>query len=138
VCVEDVEASASVHQDLREPRVPNDWIDHQWVLTRVGDAVRVILSAERDGVIRPVKEGGRRLLRGEDFVSLSLALAAGHVDGGPPENEEDVFHSGEATGVAVTPVLLGLAVLRGGATVEPLEHVALLESLVDRHLVVGT
>jgi hypothetical protein len=138
VCVEDVEASASVHQDLREPRVPNDWIDHQWVLTPVGDAVRVILAAERDGVLRPVKEGGRRLLRGEDFVPLSLALAAGHVDGGPPENEEDVFHSGEATGVVVTPVLLGLAVLRGGATVEPLEHVALLESLVDRRLVVGT
>jgi hypothetical protein len=57
---------------------------------------------------------------------------------GPPEDEEDVFHSGESTGVAVTPVLLGLAVLRGGAAVEPLEHVALLEGVVDRRLVVGT
>jgi hypothetical protein len=55
-----------------------------------------------------------------------------------PEDEEDVLHRGEATGVAVTPILLGLAVLRGGAAVEPLEHVALLEGVVDRRLVVGT
>jgi hypothetical protein len=57
---------------------------------------------------------------------------------GPPEDEEDVFYGGEATGVAVTPILLGLAVLRGGTAVEPLEHVALLEGVVDRRLVVGT
>jgi hypothetical protein len=56
----------------------------------------------------------------------------------PPEDEEDVLHRGEATGVAVTLVLLGLAVLRGGAAIEPLEHVALLESVIDRRLVVGT
>jgi hypothetical protein len=91
--------------------------DHQRVLTRVGDAVRVILTAECDGILRPVEEGGRHLLRGEDLVPLSLALAAGHVDGWPPEDEEDVFYSGEATGVAVNPILLGLAVLRGGTTV---------------------
>jgi hypothetical protein len=71
-------------------------------------------------------------------VSLPLALAAGHVDGWPPEDEEDVFHSREATGAAVTPILLGLAVLRGGTAVEPLEHVALLEGVVDRRLVVET
>jgi hypothetical protein len=52
--------------------------------------------------------------------------------------EDDVLHSGEATGVAITAVLLGLIVLRGGAAVEPLEHVALLESVVDRCFVVGT
>jgi hypothetical protein len=55
-----------------------------------------------------------------------------------PEDEEDVFHSGEATGVAVTPILLVLAVLRGGTAIEPLEHVALLEGAVDRRLVVWT
>jgi hypothetical protein len=57
---------------------------------------------------------------------------------GPPEDEEDVFHGGEAAGVAVTPVLLGLVVLRCGSAVEPLEQVALLEGVVDRRLVVGT
>jgi hypothetical protein len=100
----------------------------------------VILAAERNGVLRPVEEGGRCLLYGEDLVPLPLALSARHVDGRPPEDEEDVLHSGEAAGVAVTPILLRFAVLRGGscAVVEPLEHVALLEGVVDRRLVVGT
>jgi hypothetical protein len=56
----------------------------------------------------------------------------------PPEDEEDVLHGREAAGVAITPVLLGFVVLRGGAAVEPLEHIALLEGVVDRCLVVGT
>jgi hypothetical protein len=60
------------------------------------------------------------------------------VNGWPPEDEEDVLHRGEAAGVAVTPILLGLAVLRGGEAVEPLEHVALLEGVVYQRLVVGT
>jgi hypothetical protein len=66
VRVEDVEAAASVHQDLREPRVPDDRVDHQWVLARVGNAVRVVFTTEGDGILRPVEERGRRLLRGED------------------------------------------------------------------------
>jgi hypothetical protein len=56
----------------------------------------------------------------------------------PPEDEEGILHGGEAAGVAVNPVLLGLVVLRGGAAVEPLEHVTLLEGVVDRRFVVGT
>jgi hypothetical protein len=98
----------------------------------------VILAAERDGVLRPVEEGVRRLLRGENLVPLPLALAARHVDGWPPEDEEYILHGGEAAGIAVTPVLLGLVVFCGGAAVEPLEHVALLEGVVDRRFVVGT
>jgi hypothetical protein len=66
-------------------------------------------------------------------------VATGHVNGRPPpEDEEDVFHGGEAAGVAITPVLLGLVILRGGVAIEPLEHVALLEVVVDRHLVIRT
>jgi hypothetical protein len=98
----------------------------------------MIFAAECDGVLRPVEEGGRRLFRSKDFMPLPLALAAGHVDGRPPEDKEDVFHGGEAADIDVTPVFLGLAVLRGGAAVESLEHVALLEGVVDRRFVVGT
>jgi hypothetical protein len=121
-----------------EPRVPSDRVDHQWVLARVRDAVRMIFTAEGDGVLQPVKKGGRRLLRGEDLVPLPLALADRHVDGRPPEDEEHVLHGGEAAGVAITPVLLGLNVLRGGAAVKLFEHIALLEGVVDRCLVVRT
>jgi hypothetical protein len=53
-----------------------------------------------------------------------------------PEDEEDVLHHREATGVSVTTVLLGLAILHGVAAVVLLEHVALLEGVVDRCLVV--
>jgi hypothetical protein len=98
----------------------------------------VILTAEGDGVLRLVEEGGRRLLRGEDLVPLPLALAVGHVDGRPPKDEEDVLHRGEAVGVAVTPILLGLTVLRGGAAVVSLEQVTLFEGVVDWRLVVRT
>jgi hypothetical protein len=96
----------------------------------------VILVAEGDGVIRPVEEGGRSLFRSEDIVPLPLALAVGHGHGRSPEDEEDVFHRGEAAGVAVTPILLGPTVLRGGAAVVFFEHVALLKGVVDRRLVV--
>jgi hypothetical protein len=138
VCVEDVEAVVSVHQHFREPCVPDDRVDHQRVLARIGDAIQVILAAEGGGVLRPVEEVGRSLLHGEDLVPLAFALAVGHVDGRPPEDEEDVLHRREAAGVAVTPILLGLADLRGGATVIPLQQVALLEGVVDWRLVVGT
>jgi hypothetical protein len=138
VHVEYVEAVASIHQHLGEPGVPDDGVDHQRVLARIGHAVRVIFTAEGDGVLRPAKEGGRSLLHTEDLVPLLLALAVGHVHGRPPEDEEDVFHRGEADGVAVTPILLDLAILRSGAGVVSFEQVALLEGVVDRRLVVRT
>jgi hypothetical protein len=53
-----------------------------------------------------------------------------------PEDEEDVLHRREATSVSVTTVLLGLATLRGGVAVVLVEHVALLEGVVDRCLMV--
>jgi hypothetical protein len=96
----------------------------------------VVFVTEGDGILRPVKEGGRRLLRGEDLVPLPLALAARHVDGRSPEDEEHVLYGGETAGVAISSVLLGLRVLCGGATVELLEHVALLEGVVHWGLVV--
>jgi translation initiation factor IF-1 len=106
VRVEDVEAAASVHQHLGEACIAVDWVDDQRVLARVGDAVRMILAAEGDGVLRLVEEGGRSLLCGEDLVLLPLALAVGHIHGRPPEDEEDVFHRGEAAAVTVPPSFL--------------------------------
>jgi hypothetical protein len=138
VRADDVEVAASVHHHLREPGVPDDRVDHQQVLARIGDAVQVILAAEGDGVLLPVEEGGRSLLRGEDLVPLPLALAVGHVHGRPPEDQEDVFHRGEVADVAITAILVGLAILRGSATVVSLEQVALLEGVVDWRLVVRT
>jgi hypothetical protein len=67
-------------------------------------------------------------------VPLLLALVVGHVHGRSPEDKEDVLHRREATGISITAVLLGLAILRGGAAIVFLEHVALLEGVVDQGL----
>jgi hypothetical protein len=98
----------------------------------------VIFTAEGDGILRPVEEGGWRLLRGEDLMLLPLALEARHVDGRSPEDEEHVLHGGEAAGVAISSVLLGLRVLRGGAAVELFEHITLLKGVVHRSLLIRT
>jgi hypothetical protein len=125
-----------VHQHLGEARVAGDRVDDQRVLDSVRDAVRVILAADGDGVPRPVEEGGRSLFHDEDFVPFPLALAVGHVNGQSPEDKEHVLHRGEAADVAVTPILFGLAILCSGAAVVFFEHVALLEGVFDRHLVI--
>jgi hypothetical protein len=51
----------------------------------------MILAAERDGILRPIEEGRRRLLCGENLVPLPLALAAGLVDGRPPRKMRKTF-----------------------------------------------
>jgi hypothetical protein len=106
VSVEDVEDAAAVHQHLRELRVADDRIDYQRVLARVGDAVRVILMTEGDGLLRPIEEGRRGLLCGVDLVLLPLALAAGNVQRGPPKDEEDFLHRGETAGTPSPPSFL--------------------------------
>jgi hypothetical protein len=98
----------------------------------------VVFPAEGDGVLRPVQEGGRCLLCSEDLVPLPLALASRHVDSGSPKDEEHILHDGEAAGVAVSPVLLGLRVLCGGEAVKLLEHVALLKGVIYWGLVIWT
>jgi hypothetical protein len=54
----------------------------------------------------------------------------------PPEDEEDILHCRKAANTPVSTDLLSLAFLRGGAVVVLLEHVALLEGVVDWDLVV--
>jgi hypothetical protein len=41
-------------------------------LARIGDAVRVILAAEGDGILQPVEEEGRSLFRGKDLMPPRL------------------------------------------------------------------
>jgi hypothetical protein len=55
-----------------------------------------------------------------------------------PKDEEHVFHGGEAADVAISSVFLGLCLLRGGAAIELLEHIALLKGVVYWGLVVRT
>jgi hypothetical protein len=52
--VDDVEAAASVHEDLGEPGVADDGVDDERVLSWARHAVRVVALVEGDGLVGPV------------------------------------------------------------------------------------
>jgi hypothetical protein len=52
--VDDVEAAASVHEDLGKPDVADDGVDNEWVLSRARHAVGVVALVEGDGLVGPV------------------------------------------------------------------------------------
>jgi hypothetical protein len=56
--VDDVEATAYVHEHLGEARVGDDGIDDERVYSRIGDVVRMVTTVERDGCFGLVKEKG--------------------------------------------------------------------------------
>jgi hypothetical protein len=49
--VDDVEAAASVHEDLGKPDVADDAIDNERVLSRARHAVGVVTLVEGDGLV---------------------------------------------------------------------------------------
>jgi hypothetical protein len=52
--VDDVEAAASVHEDLGEPSVADDRVDNEWVPSWARYAVGVVALVEGDGLVGPV------------------------------------------------------------------------------------
>jgi hypothetical protein len=52
--VDDVEAAASVHEDLGEPDVADDRVDNEQVFPRARHAVGVVVLVEGDGLVGPV------------------------------------------------------------------------------------
>jgi hypothetical protein len=52
--VDDVDAAASVHEDLGEPDVADDGVDNERVLSWARHAVDVVALVEGDGLVGPV------------------------------------------------------------------------------------
>jgi hypothetical protein len=52
--LDDVEAAASVHEDLGEPGVADDGVDDERVLSWARHAVGVVALVEGDGLVGPV------------------------------------------------------------------------------------
>jgi hypothetical protein len=52
--VDDVEAAASVHEDLGEPDVADDGVDNERIFPRARHVVGVVALVEGDGLVRPV------------------------------------------------------------------------------------
>jgi hypothetical protein len=56
--INDVETAASVHVHLGEACVGDDGIDDEWVDSRIGDVVWVVIMVKSDGHLGPIKEEG--------------------------------------------------------------------------------
>jgi hypothetical protein len=52
--VDDVEAAASIHENLGEPDVADDGVDNERVFSRAWHAVGVVALVEGDGLVGPV------------------------------------------------------------------------------------
>jgi hypothetical protein len=55
--VHDVEATASIHQYLGEPRVADDGVDNKRISARLRNKIRVVVTIKSDGRSGLVKEG---------------------------------------------------------------------------------
>src|SRR6185503_5779346 len=105
--------------------------------SRMRDVVGVVLAAKGDGILRPVEVGWRGLGDGKDFAALTLALPRSHIRRRSSKDEEGVLHWGELViSTLVASILLLVLVAMRDAVVVFLEHLALLEGMVDRALVV--
>ena len=97
----------------------------------------MVLAAKGDGVLRTVEVGWCGLGDGEDFPAFPLALSRGHARRWPSKDEEGVLHRGELViSTFAASILLLVLVAMHDAVVVLLEHLALLEGMVDRALVV--
>jgi hypothetical protein len=61
--VNNVENVASVYEHLGEACVGDDGIDDEWVDSRIGDVIWVVIIIKSNGHLRPVKEEGSRVAR---------------------------------------------------------------------------
>jgi hypothetical protein len=52
--IDDVEAAASVHEDLGEPDIADDGVDNERVLSWARHAIGVVALVEGDGLVGPV------------------------------------------------------------------------------------
>jgi hypothetical protein len=52
--VDDVEAAASVHEDLGEPDVADDGVDNERIFPRARHAVGMVALVEGDGLVGPI------------------------------------------------------------------------------------
>ena len=123
--MEYVEAAAPIHQYLGEARGAHDWVDHEQVVPRVRNVIRVIPLVKGDGCREPLEPHWSG--KGVDDVHLLLSdavLQTGFVCLGALEDHEamislrklSVIHQGSVHRLAgLRGRLLGLTLLVEGA-----------------------
>jgi hypothetical protein len=139
--IDDVEAAASIHEDLGEPRVANDGVDNERVPSWARHAVRVVALVEGDGLVGLVEVDWRRLLHRADLPALLLAVPSRGVRHLPIVDHEAVVDLGELLCLValLLVVVLAFAISRRGPgymEVAP-KHDAFLKGVLDETLVIG-
>jgi hypothetical protein len=139
--IDDIEATASIHKYLREACVADDGVYDERVPPRVGHVVRMVVSVEGDGVVRPISIDWGRYLNRENLPALLLLLSWTKVDGINPKNHVLIVYVGEAIVLVVFSVVGSLLVAffcRGaGLVVKSSEHVTFAAGVFNRALVVS-
>jgi hypothetical protein len=139
--VDDVEAAASVHEDLGEPGVADDRIDNERVPSWARHAVGVVALVEGDGLVGPVQVDWRHHLHRADLPALLLAVPSRGVRHLPTIDHEAAVDLGELLFLValLLVVVLAFAISRwwpGLMEVAP-KHDAFLEGVLDGTLVIG-
>jgi hypothetical protein len=139
--VDDVEAAASVHEDLGKPDVADDGIDNERVLPWARHAVGVVALVEGDGLVGPVQVDWRRHLHRADLPALLLAVPSLGVRHLPTVDHEAVMDLGELLCfvVLLLVVVMAFATFRRGSDLMEVapKHDALLKGVLDGTLMIG-
>ena len=99
VDVEDVEATASVHQHLGEALLVDDGVNDKWVTTRSGNVGRMVPLIEGDRRFQPAEKGGDSHLRGAYLPIAYLVLALGPDDIGSIEDHDAFIGIGKTVSI---------------------------------------
>jgi hypothetical protein len=139
--VDDVEAAASIHEDLGEPDVADDGVDDEWVFPRTRHVVGVVGLVEGDGLVGPVKVDWCRHLHRTDLPMLLLAVPSRGIRRLPTVDHEAVADLGELSCLVIflLVVVASPATLRGwpGSVEVAPKHSALLKGVLDGPLMIG-
>jgi predicted ABC-class ATPase len=108
--INDVETTASVHEHLGEACVGDDGINDEWVDSRIGDIVWVVITVKSDGHLRPIKEEGGHELHGEDLSTFLLKLPCQEARRGSSVYHEAVMNLGKPLILVVSLRILLLVV----------------------------
>jgi hypothetical protein len=139
--VDDVEAAASVHENLGEPDVADDGVDNERVFPWARHTVGVVALVEGDGLVGPVQVDWRRHLHRADLSTLLLAVPSRGVRHLPTVDHATFVDLGELlclVALLLVVVMASTTFRRGPGLMEVApKHDALLKGVLDGTLMIG-
>jgi hypothetical protein len=139
--VDDVEAAASVHEDLGELSVADDGVDNERVSSWARHTVGVVALVEGDGLVGPVQVDWRRHLHRADLPALLLSAPSRGIRHLPTVDHETAMDLRELLCLVALLLVVALALAffrRGPGLMEVApEHDAFFKGVLDGALVIG-